>query len=586
MSELHSTMMRCGYTYIPSQKLKDQEHLLQYSDGKGVYAKDYPTSEGNFKIALIFQYDPYTNLPLAYILDKPAHLNDVLLPHINHGWYLCYVRESEADWNPNDLHAIYAAVDHQIQKTLDNSVHSIHNRSTEKVELEGEFSVYWKAEKRVFALSDFNDLNNKISHVTTNKNDDSKEYVLYHQATKREYKKWSDQRNLQEHETQTFHTHVIKVRPNKLAGVNWPPKNSHQLFKWLGDVDHNAKVQLAKCFVPHVSKNHLILFEIENQDTLGLVLELNLQATQLKTYANSSITGKHSARKIQYSTIISVLSGKYAFNKFQRIAFTKADERTILTRNRSRPEIGDLSSKCIALIGCGTIGGYAAELLLRSGAGTNNGKFDLYDFDTYSPQNFGRHTLNTSDFGNNKAKALTDRLTASTHLQTNIHGFACDFILDSRLLPLYDIIIDATGRPPIAKRLSYLIRNIDKVKKPILIHGFNDANGRVSKVFIDDSMACINCMISDPAFYKDGIDKRFLYVAELNEKKISCGSTYTPYDAAVSITTAALIQEAALSTLEPSQSWNYKEHVFERYRSSKPKLIESKAYCDICNASK
>lgn len=43
---------------------------------------------------------------------------------------------------------------------------------------------------------------------------------------------------------------------------------------------------------------------------------------------------------------------------------------------------------------------------------------------------------------------------------------------------------------------------------------------------------------------------------------MSCGNTYTPYDAAVSVMTAALMQEAVLSTLEDKRDWNYKEHIF------------------------
>ena len=58
--------------------------------------------------------------------------------------------------------------------------------------------------------------------------------------------------------------------------------------------------------------------------------------------------------------------GKFAFNKFQRFAFEKSDKDTILSRNRSRPEIGDLRTKRIALIGCGTIGGYLPEILVNT----------------------------------------------------------------------------------------------------------------------------------------------------------------------------------------------------------------------------
>ncbi|EPP0801425.1 E2/UBC family protein [Acinetobacter baumannii] len=587
MSELHSLMLRCGYEFIESRHLKAYKHLSDLSRSKQFYVKDFVTTEGVFKIALIFTYDPYTSLPYAYIVDKPAHLQDVLLPHVNNGWYLCYVQEMEADWNPNDLIALYMTVDRQIQITLNNSVESIHNRSTEQVELEGEFSAYWKPESCVYSLSSFYDLHNRFSTLSFNKSlekETAKESILYDSNTEHEHKNWLMQRGLYETKSQRLHTFVIKVRPNRLSGVNWPPKNSKELFDWLSTVDHNAKAHLANYFVQNRFKNHLILLEVDKQDTLGLVLELDTQTVQLSTYANTKKTGKKGGRAIQLSMITAVLSGKYAFKKFKRISFIKADKNTVLSRNRSRPDVGDLSSKRIALIGCGTIGGYVSELLIRSGAGVHSGKLHLFDFDNYGPQNFGRHTLFSADFGKSKSVALQERLTTSTHLKTNIHGFDCEFPLIDKYLSFYDIIIDATGRAPIAKRLAYLLRKLDGTKRPILIHGFNDGNGRASKVFIDYSDGCINCLWGNPTFYHNGNDIRFKQFAGLNEKKVSCGSTYIPYDAAVSVMTAALIQEAALATLENERTWNYKEHIFEGGRTLKPKLVHSESNCEICNA--
>jgi molybdopterin/thiamine biosynthesis adenylyltransferase len=268
-----------------------------------------------------------------------------------------------------------------------------------------------------------------------------------------------------------------------------------------------------------------------------------------------------------------VLTGKYAFNNFQRIYFVKSDKDSILSRNRSRPEIGDLRTKKIALIGCGTIGGYVAELLLRAGAGVGSKILDLYDYDKYNPHNFGRHTLNSSDFGNYKSEALKSRLESSTHLNTNIDAYTFGFPLLKSSLSLYDIIIDATGRAPVSKRLAYLVRQIDDTKKPIIIHGFNDGNGIASKVFIDSSDGCYNCLCSDKAFYKNGVDIRFQVLSGVNQKRVSCGNTYTPYDASVSVMTAALVQEAVLSTLEHKRDWNYKEHLFMGGRTKKPTWI-------------
>jgi len=587
VGELHTAMLECGYSYLALKQRKAHERLANISSKQDVYVKEFSTTEGIFKVALVFDYDPYTNLPWTHIMEKPEHLKDVLLPHVNNGGYLCYVEELEADWNPNNLKGIYTTVDQQIQKTLDNSIKSLQSGQVEQTELEGEFAAYWKPEYCVYTLSSLESLHGKNSTLATNKfidNSSRQESTLYCANTKDIHQKWLMQRELYESDSQKLNTFMVKVRPTRLSGVNWPPKNSVEFFEWLSVVDHNAKANLVKYFAEHPLKHHLILLDVDKQDTLGLILELNQKAVQLSTYANHKKSGK-GGRKFNLGRVSSVLSGQYAFNKFQKISFAKADQDTVLSRNRSRPEIGDLRPKTIALIGCGTIGGYVAELLIRSGAGMGIGHFHLFDTDIYGPHNFGRHTLNSRDFGKNKAVALKQSLENATHLVTNIKALNMGFPLTADALSLYDIIIDATGRGPIAKRLAYLLRQVKGTKKPLIIHGFNDGNGIASKVFIDYSDGCYNCLCGDNSTYDNGRDRRFLSLPKINQKKVSCGNTYTPYDAAVSITTAALIQEAALSTLEPERDWNYKEHLFVGIRSKKPTWIGKKDFCEICNAN-
>jgi molybdopterin/thiamine biosynthesis adenylyltransferase len=394
--------------------------------------------------------------------------------------------------------------------------------------------------------------------------------------------KWLSQRSLKEFDSQKLNIFTLKVRPIRLSGVNWPPKDAQALFKWLSFVDHNAKAHLITYFVEHPYKHHLIILEVDKQDTFGVIFELNQTAIQFTTYANSRKKGK-GGRKLKLGQASSALTGKYAFNKFQRISFIKADKDSILSRNRSRPEIGDLRTKKIALIGCGTIGGYVAELLIRAGAGMGTHSLDLYDHDKYGPHNFSRHTLSSSDFGKYKSEALKNRLQDSTHLVASIEAYNFGFPLLKKYLSLYDIVIDATGRAPISKRLAYLVRQIDDTKKPIIIHGFNDGNGIASKVFIDSLDGCYNCLCGDVAFYKNGVDRRFEDLLGINQKKVSCGNTYTPYDAAVSVMTAALIQEAVLSTLEHERDWNYKEYIFMGSRTKKPTWIRKQIFCNICN---
>lgn len=585
MAELHSVMLDCGYQHLAIRQRKKFRTLVNIDDKLLVYVKEYSTSKGVFTIALEFGYDAYTMLPWAHIISKPEQLEDVLLPHVNNGGYLCYVEQLEADWDPNDIDNLYKTVDRQIQITLDNSIKSLENGQVDQIELEGEFVAYWKAERATYALSDLNALNGELAYLTRNISTDGYdrvESILFGVKDKDIQEKWLSQRSLKEFDSQKLNVFSLKVRPTRLSGVHWPPKDPHALFNWLSLVDHNAKAHLIKYFVGHPNKHHLIILEVDKQDTFGVIFELNQSAVQFATYANSRKNGK-GGRKLDLGRASSVLTGKYAFNKFQRISFVLSDKDSILSRNRSQPEIGDLRTKKIALIGCGTIGGYVAELLIRAGASMGTKSLDLYDHDKYGPHNFSRHALSSCDFGKYKSEALKNRLNDSTHLVTNIEAYKFGFPFLKSYLSLYDIVIDATGRAPVSKRLAHLVRQIDGTKKPIIIHGFNDGNGIASKVFIDSLDSCYNCLSSDVAFYKNGVDRRFENLLGINQKKVSCGNTYTPYDAAVSVMTAALIQEAVLSTLERERNWNYKEHIFIGSRTKKPTWIRKQAFCDICH---
>lgn len=585
VSELHQTMLSCGFNYLANRQRRSFSFFNIIPPTCSIYVKDYETSEGIFKVALVFGDDPYTTLPRAQVLERPERIKHVLLPHINSSGYLCYVEEKEADWNPNNLNALYRAVDEQVQSTLSTAISSLQNGQIDQAEFEGEFVSYWKPEHIVYVLTDYKSLHNHNAYLTNNKyanGSNELELTIHGEHDEDIYRKWLSKRELSQKSSQKLNSFVLKVRPTRLSGLQWPPQDAVQLFQWLSQVDHNAKAKLVRYFVENPSKQHLIFLDIDKQDTFGVVLDLNLKAVQFNSYANHKKSGK-SGRKLNFNRASSVLMGKHAFLKFRRISFDKADKETILTRNRSKPEIGDLSLKRIALIGCGTVGGYAAELLIRAGAGMGKKIFDLYDADEFGPENFSRHTLSSRDFGRNKAVAMKERLDNSTHLKTNIQGHARKFEFLLNKLTAYDIIIDATGRAPISKRLAYLLRQLGGVKKPVIIHAFNDGNGVASKVFIDSFDGCYNCLCGDERFYKNGNDKRFEKLNGIPEKKVSCGNTYTPYDAAVSVVTAALIQEAVLSILEHKRDWNYKEHIFMGSRSKRTTWISKQAFCDICN---
>ena len=588
-SDLHQALLSCGYRFTKAQYIPSGTPLLAHSNAKGFYVKSYETPGGQFSVALRFTADPYIALPTAYVLNSPDKYRGRLLPHINMGWYLCYVEEMEADWDANDLSRLYLQVDAQIQLTLETAVASVVTGAPDDQEMEGEFSSYWLPDETVYVLSETAEkvpleclVANSATSASKPESVSTEEWIAYEKDDVNERAKWLGLRGLKRRDEKTFLTSYFKIKPSRLAGVLWPPQNLRAVLQWLTEVDLSARARILDHFVNNPVKRHVLLFDVHHQDMVGLYVELDLPATGLNTYSNKKNRKKGTGRVVKHGTLITCLSAKRSIKDFIRLGVTRADRKTILSRNRRRTAIGDLSTKRIALIGCGTIGGYLSSLLLRSGAGCGGAQFDLYDHDSFGPQNFGRHSLSTTDFGENKAVAIASTLKMSTHLNCNVKGHPTRFAIHAETLKKYDIVIDATGRPPVSKRLAHVVRTMPD-KRPLLIHGFNDGNGRSSKVIVDDGSCCFGCLLADPAFYKNGTDIRFKDIDRNDERHISCGNTYTPYDAAVSVITASMMQEAVLDSLEPKFRWTYSEHMLDGSRSRQPRQLPRQSNCDICH---
>lgn len=584
--KLHQVLLSCGYRFTPARQMPSGLVLDNKSRRKGYYVKDFDTQAGLFKIALVVWNDPNIELPTACVIDIPSCLSNLLIPHISLEGILCYVEQMEADWDSNNLDGTYREVDVQIRNTLERAVSSALSGDPDDRELEGEFAAYWRPHDDLYLLSSADrrtELKTKISQSVWADESPRLEYIsVANDEPDSTTKNWLFHRGLPASSLtdSLITTHFVLVKPNKLAGVKWPPSSFKDVLSWLRQVDHNSRDKVVEYIVLSGAKRHIFLLEIFNQETVAVYVEINTQAINLERHKKFKTVRKSKA------TLAEMLGGKSASVCFKRLSVTRADLGTLLSRNLPREGLGSLSEKRIALIGCGTIGGYLAELLLRGGAGCGKGYFHIYDNDTYSPHNFGRHVLTASDFGRYKSYALAKKLRNSVHTPTDILGYAAQYPLKSDIFKKYDIIIDSAGRPPVSKRIAAVLREVDFDSRPVVIHAFNDGNGRASKVFVDNgSASCYGCMLVNPEKYRDGVDLRFVRLDLFAEKFKSCGSTYTPYDAAVSQITAALAQTAVLNTLEAETKWTYIECMLDGSRSFKPQIVPQQLKCSICNGA-
>lgn len=129
------------------------------------------------------------------------------------------------------------------------------------------------------------------------------------------------------------------------------------------------------------------------------------------------------------------------------------DRPEIVTRRDVGSSMESFRDKAIAVWGCGAIGGYVSEALVRAGAST----IWLFDNSYVTPGILVRQVYTDSDVGRLKVEALRDRLAQinpSVEIQTrsiNILDALDDFSWSEK----FDLVIDATASERIARKLEH-----------------------------------------------------------------------------------------------------------------------------------
>lgn len=112
-----------------------------------------------------------------------------------------------------------------------------------------------------------------------------------------------------------------------------------------------------------------------------------------------------------------------------------------------------LRQKRVVVVGCGGLGGYVVEQLVRIGVG----QLYLFDPDNFSFSNCNRQ-LNAiqSTLGRNKAQATAERVE-SIHPFSTVHAFAADFrtLADGEAFTA-DAVVDCLDSGPVRRDLAAL----------------------------------------------------------------------------------------------------------------------------------
>jgi len=222
----------------------------------------------------------------------------------------------------------------------------------------------------------------------------------------------------------TVLTYRVKTgaQPRPLTS-NWPPETVGDILAWQSTLDPRCR-----------RKIHERIKEGERKKANGVLIVIE---SPLMTYGFAVLYDRQSL--VQKSKLIDRRDSSYGL-KVMPISVVRIDDRYLAQRNM--PNSKTLAGKNIAVVGCGTIGGYLSDMLVKAGAGTCGGKLTLVDFDFLLPQNIGRHRLGFPDLLSNKAEAMAKELK---RLAPGAEIRALPVDVRHAQLGELDLLIDATG---------------------------------------------------------------------------------------------------------------------------------------------
>jgi molybdopterin/thiamine biosynthesis adenylyltransferase len=224
----------------------------------------------------------------------------------------------------------------------------------------------------------------------------------------------------------------------------------------------------------------------------------------------------------------------------------RCDKEFLLNRGGAIPAI---YKKRVLVIGCGSIGGYLINELVKTGI--NN--IDIVDRDILKEENIYRHLLGMEYVNKYKSKALVDYINKNIP-NVNINSFEDtieDIIYDENISLLeYDLIVSAVGNHNVNRWINEYVHK-NNIKTPI-IYLWNEALGIGNHVaFISlNNKGCYECFFGRSA--EEIYDKTsYCEKGQSFTKRIrGCGSAYLPFSSLNSISTVTVAVEVIKNYFE------------------------------------
>lgn len=527
--DLTAALHQRGFSYLK----RDRRGWMRFAGELRLKAKNYPC-----ELAVSPALDEF---PRVWLTPTPPGRPE-LQPHLSASGYLCYLALGSVIFDFFDpIRQTMACLDRAEQVLED----ILAGKMVE--DLAEEFHITWGSnwcmldvdESRPGGLDAYT-FGGKISIVTDNE-------------TRTHAKLETIGLGLPKTELPAFRVRT-KARPMPLQD-NWPPMTVQAFLKWQNTLDPRCSKKIEQRLMEmfQVKATRVLVLIDSPQVQYGIEVDLKRDP--------AGIGNKPSLREILYRLPL------------RRVSVCRIDDQYIAERNL--PGSKTLAGLQVGLVGCGTIGGYLAEMLAKAGAGTVGGRLTLVDIGSLEPGNLGRHRLGFNAMTKKKSEAMCEELK---RIAPGIDTVAVvGDVKDANLGPL-DLLIDATGEQSLTDWLTW--QYADKV--PFLSAWVEGAGAAVRALLkAKPDHACARCVSQPPL--KDQY-RVFDAPPEVIMKGHGCEGLYVPFPAATSVQAAALAMEMVQAWLDDTESPSFRTRVLDQRREAIFKDCSPKRYqgCPAC----
>ena len=386
----------------------------RYYDSFIPFEWEIPTSQGEKKFLVYIPKDldsiPSVQLT-EYQLLQP-------LPHImNNGW-LCYLDGGSYVFNKFDpINQTLACIDKakEVVKKIFNNEYDEDFYS----EFFSYWSMYWLKENKLYNLYVDIDRTSSLNacKVFLQKNNFDEFYITNN----------IDKLKQKINKSLLFFCNATLLKTCALRPYDpWPPSQGYQFCDWLGKNSRKIRKKFIDKALPKNQESFKVILLDSPQGFFGVGLG--------------------------FTNIDKTLPHKRLFGATVYLMTTTSIDADFVCK-RNIPNSLNLTDKKIALIGCGSIGGFLSDFLIKLGAGNGSGVLTLIDSDKFEAANIGRHFLGYPSINMPKVQALRhDLLRLMPTLNIKCFDTNANKLQFSDL-EQYDLIIDATGEEAIGNHL-------------------------------------------------------------------------------------------------------------------------------------